>query len=103
MSMSLLELGDLHFAYGQVEVLRGVDIVVDEGEIVALIGANGAGKSTLLNLVSGSLRPSRGSISLDGSPIHAASQRSRVRRGLTLVPEGRQVFSSLTVEENLTL
>lgn len=101
--MPVLEVEDLHFAYGQVRVLHGVSISVDEGEIVAVIGANGAGKSTLLNVLAGGLRPRSGRVTLRDETITGLSQRGRVSRGLTLVPEGRQVFSSLTVEENLTL
>jgi branched-chain amino acid transport system ATP-binding protein len=101
--MSALEVQDLHFAYGKVRVLHGISIDVEEGEIVALIGANGAGKSTLLNVVAGGLRARSGQVSLNGGVITRQTQRARVRSGLTLVPEGRQVFSSLTVEENLTL
>ena len=101
--MSALEVKDLHFAYGKVRVLHGITIEVEQGEIVALIGANGAGKSTLLNVVAGGLRARAGQISLNGDAITRQTQRARVRSGLTLVPEGRQVFSSLSVEENLTL
>jgi branched-chain amino acid transport system ATP-binding protein len=101
--MSALNVKDLHFAYGKVRVLHGISIDVQQGEIVALIGANGAGKSTLLNLVAGGLRARSGEVGLNGNVITRQTQRARVRNGLTLVPEGRQVFSSLTVEENLTL
>jgi branched-chain amino acid transport system ATP-binding protein len=101
--MRALEIKDLSFAYGLVEVLSDVTLHVDEGEIVALIGPNGAGKSTLLNVIAGTYRGARGGVQLFGDAIEGATQVDRVRRGVVLVPEGREVFASLDVEDNLRL
>lgn len=101
--MTALELQDLEFAYGRAEVLRGVSLSVRPREIVAIIGPNGAGKSTLLNVVSRALRPRSGRILVHGEDTTALAQPALVRRGLVLVPEGRQVFASLSVEDNLVL
>ncbi|MEU8251219.1 ABC transporter ATP-binding protein [Nonomuraea sp. NPDC048916] len=101
--MSIIEVSGLRFSYGPVEVLHGIDLKVDEGEIIAVIGPNGAGKTTLLNLLGGAYRPRSGSITLRGDDVTRASQDSLVRRGLSLVPEGRQMFSSMTVDDNLLL
>jgi branched-chain amino acid transport system ATP-binding protein len=100
--VSKLKVENLVASYGRTEVLHGVSFEVAENEIVALIGPNGAGKSTLLNSVAG-LHRGRGEISLDGARVESASPRSRVRHGLVLAPEGRQVFGSLTVKDNLML
>jgi branched-chain amino acid transport system ATP-binding protein len=89
--------------YGGTEVLRDVDLVVPRGTVVALLGANGAGKTTLLRTASGSLRASVGSVTLDGADVTHATPHELVARGLCLVPEGRAVFPSLTVGENLRL
>ena len=101
--MSVIEAKDLRFAYGPVEVLHGISLRVDEGEIVSVIGPNGAGKTTLLNVLGGVHRAASGTITLFGQDVTRASQSSVVRRGLALVPEGRQVFASMTVDDNLTL
>ena len=101
--MPVIEVSGLRFAYGPVQVLHGVDLVVEEGEIVCVIGPNGAGKTTLLNVLGGAHRARGGSVRLRGDDVTRASQRSLVRRGLTLVPEGRQVFASMTVDDNLAL
>jgi branched-chain amino acid transport system ATP-binding protein len=98
-----LEIRGLVTGYGDLTVLHGVDLAVDAGEIVALIGANGAGKTTLAKAVSGVLPVRRGQILLDGVPIEALSPGTRVRRGLSHVPEGRQIIAGLTVAENLRL
>ena len=99
----LLAVGDLHAGYGEIEVLRGVDIVVDAGEIVAVLGSNGAGKSTLNRAISGVLRSRKGSIRFAGDTIEQEKPASIVSRGLIHVPEGRCVFPNLSVKDNLDL
>jgi ABC-type branched-subunit amino acid transport system ATPase component len=99
----LLVLSDVHAAYGNVRALSGVSMEVREGEIVALLGANGAGKTTALRVVSGLVRPQRGSIAFGGVPIHRRKPETLVGLGLAHVPEGRRVFPGLTVEENLRM
>ena len=101
--MALLEINDIHTYYGAIQALRGISIDVDQGEIVTLIGANGAGKSTTLNTVCGLLRPRAGSVTLEGEPIHELPAHEIVRRGVSQAPEGRRVFSRLTVTENLEM
>ncbi len=101
--MSLLNVHDLDVAYGDVQVLYGVSLEVGEGEIVSLVGANGAGKSTTLKAISGLLRPSRGRLRFMDEPLERLSVASIVARGLSQVPEGRQLFTLLTVRENLEL
>jgi branched-chain amino acid transport system ATP-binding protein len=101
--MALLEVNDIHTYYGAIQALHGVSIHVDEGEIVTLIGANGAGKSTLLNTICGLLRPRRGTITLEGEPIHALPPHQIVARGVSQAPEGRRVFGRLNVIENLEM
>lgn len=103
MSQPILEVVDLHAAYGRIEVLRGVDLVVPRGAVIALLGANGAGKTTLLRVVSGLMAPTSGDIHLAGVHIDRADPDALTRAGLTMVPEGRGVFPNLTVEENLWL
>jgi branched-chain amino acid transport system ATP-binding protein len=99
----MLEVRGLTAGYGNATILQQIDLTVGAGTIVALIGANGAGKSTLLKTLAGLLPAKAGSISLDGVRIDTSNPASRVRRGLSLVPEGRQVFGGLSVEENLRL
>ena len=99
----MLEVASLSAGYGAIEVLRGVDLAVGAGEIVALLGSNGAGKSTLNNNVSGLYRPRRGSIRFDGKEIAGASSMHIVEAGLVQVPEGRRVFPNLSVRDNLEL
>ncbi len=99
----MLEVSGLHAGYGAVEILRGVDLRVDAGEIVALLGSNGVGKSTLNNNVSGLYRPFAGRIVFDGRDIAGAAPQSIVESGLIQVPEGRRVFPNLSVRENLEL
>ncbi|RMD63692.1 MAG: ABC transporter ATP-binding protein [Alphaproteobacteria bacterium] len=103
----MLELVDLHVYRGATHVLRGISMTVDEGEVVALIGANGAGKTTTLQTVSGLLRPRTGEVTLrsQGRRIALAAQAPEaiVRLGVVHCPEGRQVFASLSVEENLMI
>jgi branched-chain amino acid transport system ATP-binding protein len=99
----VLEVADLRVAYDAVMALRGVSMRVDEGEIVAVIGANGAGKSTLLWSISGVVKPLSGSIRFRGDRIDGQRPEAIARKGLSLVPEGRHIFGALTVRENLEL
>jgi branched-chain amino acid transport system ATP-binding protein len=100
---SLLAIQDLHAGYGETEVLRGVGLSVNAGEIVAVLGSNGAGKSTLNRTISGVLRATKGSIRFDGDTIEREKPASIVSRGLIHVPEGRCIFPNLSVKENLDL
>jgi branched-chain amino acid transport system ATP-binding protein len=100
--MPLLELRDVTARYGPVRALHGVSLTVDEGEIVALLGANGAGKTTTLRAISGAVRTS-GQIVFDGRPLARRRPESVARRGVAHVPEGRGLFSELTVWENLRM
>lgn len=99
----LLEINNLHVKYGNVEVLHGLNIDVKEKEIVTILGANGAGKSTTLLAISGIVKPSDGEILFDGNPIHKLSANKVVKEGITQSPEGRRVFGTLSVHENLKL
>jgi branched-chain amino acid transport system ATP-binding protein len=99
----MLELTDIHARYGAITALRGISFSVSQGELVALLGVNGAGKSTTLATIAGVLRPWQGSILFQGSSILGQSPEQIARLGISLVPEGRDIFSSLTVEENLRL
>lgn len=103
MSESLLTVRDLHVAYGQVVALRGVNMHVDDGEIVAIVGANGAGKSTLLKTITGLLSPRSGAITFDGELIHGRPAYELIKRGVAMLPEGRELFREMTVLENLHL
>ena len=103
MSESLLVLEGVHAGYGRVGVLRGIDIRIGEGELVTLIGANGAGKSTLLRAIVGAVRVSAGSIRFAGRDITASGPECLVGQGIALVPEGRLLFGSMSVRENLDL
>ena len=98
---ALLEVHGLSAGYGDFQALFGIDLEVDEHETVAVIGANGAGKSTLLNTVAGLVRTSGGTVRFAGEDLLAVPSHRRVGRGVALVPEGRRLFPSLTVEENL--
>ena len=89
--------------YGPIEALRNVSITVKASEIVTVVGANGAGKSTLLRAIAGAVKVSSGNIMFDGKNVKNLSAATRVKQGLSLVPEGRQIFVSMTVEENLLL
>ncbi len=97
----LLDVESLDVGYGNVKAVHGASISVAEGEIVAVLGANGAGKSTLLRAIQGLVRPAAGSVKWNGKSIDGWSTPQRVRGGLVLVPEGRQIFITLTVHENL--
>jgi branched-chain amino acid transport system ATP-binding protein len=99
----MLELRDVRVAYGGVEVLHGIDLAVSAGEVVGMIGPNGAGKSSLLRAISGLQRASKGELDFDGRAITNLAPEQIARLGLALVPEGRQVFKTLTVAENLRL
>ena len=101
--MPLLEIEGIDTYYGQVQVLKGISLAVDEGEVATLIGANGAGKSTTLRSISGLVLPRRGRILFDGQDITKLPAHRIVERGICHVPEGRQVFATLTVLENLAL
>ena len=98
----MLEVRRLSSRYGRIPALAGVDLDVARGELVALVGANGAGKTTLLRAISG-VQPSVGAVRFEGRDLAKASARARVRLGIVQVPEGRQVFGPLTVEDNLRL
>jgi branched-chain amino acid transport system ATP-binding protein len=97
----MLELSGLSAGYGRVEVLWDVDLRVDEGEIVALVGSNGAGKTTLLRAVSGMIATGAGEVSFDGESLTGLRPEQVVKRGIAHVPEGRHLFAGLTVKENL--
>ena len=99
----MLDVKDLTATYSGIEALRGVNLHIEAGEMVALIGANGAGKSTLLNCLSGTVRPRGGSIRFEGREIVGVKPHRVARQGLLQVPEGRQILVELTVQENLLL
>jgi len=99
--MSLLEIRDLEVHYGKINALKGVSLDVDKGQLVALIGANGAGKTTLLNTVTGVVSGSAGNITFKGEEILNERSHSITRMGIAHVPEGRKIFSELSVEDNL--
>lgn len=101
--MTLLWVDSVDVHYGDFQALYGVVLNVDEGETLAVLGANGAGKSTLLKALAGLLRPSRGEVHFAGRPVSALPAYRRVPLGIALTPEGRRLFASLTVEENLLL
>ncbi|MDQ6831876.1 MAG: ABC transporter ATP-binding protein [Chloroflexota bacterium] len=100
---ALLAVRDLAVRYGSIEALRGVSLSVMAGEFVAIVGPNGAGKSTLVNTIAGLFRPARGTIAFDGQRIGGLSAARVVQCGIAQVPEGRQVFSDLSVADNLQL
>jgi branched-chain amino acid transport system ATP-binding protein len=99
----LLEVENLHVAYGAIKALQGIAFHIDEGEIVTLIGANGAGKTTTLHTISGLLRPQGGDIRFEGQSIIRVPAERLISRGIAQVPEGRHIFSTLTVQENLEM
>jgi branched-chain amino acid transport system ATP-binding protein len=101
--MALLSVEHLTVSYGAIRAVRDVSFSVEEGEIVAILGANGAGKSTTLNAIMGMVPGSEGSVTFDGQETHGMRPERVVRLGMTLTPEGRHVFPNLTVDENLTL
>ncbi|MDX8532265.1 ABC transporter ATP-binding protein [Mesorhizobium sp. VK25A] len=99
----LVELGGLVIRYGAIAAVQGVDLAIDAGEAVAIVGPNGAGKTSLLSAIAGVARPSAGSIRIAGKPLAGIALSDVVREGVALVPEGRNIFGSLTVMENLRL
>lgn len=99
----MLELRDLRLGYGPIEVVHGVDLSVGEGEAIGMIGPNGAGKSSILRSICGLLRPMSGEIAFEGQNVTGMTPEQIVRLGLALVPEGRHIFKTLTVAENLRL
>ena len=100
---NILEIRSLVVSYGGIEAVKGIDLNVEQGKIVTLIGSNGAGKSTTLKTIAGLVKPKSGSILFNGEPLLGKSTDQIVSRGVTLVPEGRRVFPNLTVEENLRI
>ncbi|WP_153160590.1 ABC transporter ATP-binding protein [Zoogloea sp. 1C4] len=103
MSAPILQLRDLRIAYGAIEAVKGIDLELAEGELVSLIGANGAGKTTTLNAIAGTLPIAGGELRYNGQRIEKLPAHKRLRQGLALVPEGRGIFTRLTVEENLRM
>jgi branched-chain amino acid transport system ATP-binding protein len=101
--MPLLEVENIHTYYGHIHALKGLSLTVEQGEIVTLIGANGAGKSTTLNTISGLLRPRHGHVRLNGEDLAPYPPHEIVAKGIVQVPEGRRIFSRLTVMENLEM
>ncbi len=99
----MLQIDNIDVYYGKIQALKGVSLTVNDGELVALIGSNGAGKSTTLRTISGLLRPKQGSIIYDGQPIEKLASHDIVRLGVVHCPEGRRIFGSLSVNENLRL
>ena len=99
----MLEIEDLHVSYGMIEAVKGIDIDINDGEIVSLIGANGAGKTTVMHTISGLLRPASGKIWLNEVDITKVPAEKIVKMGLVQVPEGRHIFQKMSVEENLKL
>ena len=99
----LLQVTDLHVKYGNIEVLHGINLQVAQGEIVTIVGANGAGKSTTLLTISGLVKPSKGTILLEGRPLEKMRAHEIVEAGIAQVTEGRRIFGTLTPQENLGL
>jgi branched-chain amino acid transport system ATP-binding protein len=99
----MLEINNLHVYYGGIHALHGISLSVPDGQIVALLGANGAGKSTTLRTIAGIVKPTEGSVSFNGESLVGLRSFEVVKRGIAMVPEGRKVFTNLTVKENLRL
>ncbi len=99
----MLEIENVSAAYGMVQILREVNFKVDKGEIVSIIGPNGAGKTTLVKTIMGFLKPQTGSIKFNGENIEKTATYDIVKKGLTMIPEGREIFPRMTVEQNLML
>lgn len=99
----MLDIRDLSFSYGEIRAVKGISLTIGQGELVTLIGSNGAGKTTILNLICGLLTPARGTIQFEGIDSTRLPAYRRVAMGLLHVPEGRQIFARMTVEENLRL
>src|SRR6266536_744440 len=100
---SMLELRDVHVAYGKIPVVHGLDLDIAAGSLVSLLGANGAGKTTTLRVITGLLKPSRGEVLFEGRSLRGLSPDRVVRLGISMVPEGRELFVDMTVEQNLRL
>ncbi len=101
--MSMLEIKDLKVNYGMIQAIKGVSFCVEQGEVIALIGANGAGKTTILHTITGLLAPKEGSVMFEGTDITRIPAHKIVSRGMAHVPEGRRVFADLTVLQNLKM
>ena len=99
----MLEIKDINVFYGAIHALKGISLTVNDGELVSLVGANGAGKTTVLHTISGLLRTTTGEILLDGKNVQKVPPHSIIGMGLAHVPEGRHIFSRMTVEENLRM
>ena len=97
----MLKIENLHVSYGAIHAIKGVSLTVNDGEIVSLIGANGAGKTTILHTITGLISASQGTIEYDGIDLRKATPSNIVSMGLAHVPEGRHVFTRMTVEDNL--
>jgi len=102
-TVALLQIENVHTYYGHVHALKGINLEVEEGEIVTLIGANGAGKTTTLRTISGLIRPREGCVKFNGQDINGLPAHRIVKLGISHAPEGRQIFSTLTVMENLNM
>jgi branched-chain amino acid transport system ATP-binding protein len=101
--MSILVIDNIHTYYGKIQALKGISVEVEEGEIVTLIGANGAGKTTTLRTISGLLNPRQGTVLFDGEDLSKFNAHEIVFKGVAMVPEGRGIFSRLSVQENLDM
>ena len=99
----MLKIENLHIKYGAIHAVKGIDIEVNEGEIVTLIGANGAGKTSILKALSGLVKPSEGTITYDGKVLNKKSAQDIMKAGISHVPEGRRIFADMTVLENIEL
>ncbi len=101
--MAMLEVDNIHSYYGSIHAIKGISLTVDKGEIVTLIGANGAGKSTTLRTITGAMKPRQGAVRLEGEDLAPFKPHEIVFKGISMVPEGRRIFSRLTVAENLDM
>ncbi len=101
--MPMLEVENIHSYYGNIHALKGISLTVEKGEIVTLIGANGAGKSTTLRTITGTLKPREGAVRLEGEDLAPFKPHEIVNKGVAMVPEGRRIFSRMTVTENLEM
>lgn len=101
--MPMLEVDDIHSYYGNIHALKGISLSVEKGEIVTLIGANGAGKTTTLRTITGAMKPREGAVRLEGQDLAPFKPHEIVFKGMSMVPEGRRIFSRLTVAENLEM
>ncbi len=99
--MSMLKVESLNAGYGDVQILWDIDIEIGKGEVVALVGSNGVGKTTLLRTIAGAIRPYSGKIIFDGEDVTELTQSKRARMGIMMIPEGRQLYSGLAIEDNL--